>query len=55
MFSIDNIKQDVPKKENQFYNRGIMPDHNVPQTFDDFLNNADNQLNYTFELIKKRK
>ena len=55
MFSIDNIKQDVPKKENQFYNRGIIPDHNVPQTFNDFLNNTDNQLNYTFELIKKEK
>lgn len=37
------------------YNRGIIPDHYVPQTFDDFLNNTDNQLNYTFELIKKKR
>jgi len=52
-FSIDNIEQDVPKKSNQFYNRGIIPDYNVQQTFEDFLNNADTQMNFTLELINK--
>lgn len=53
-FSIDNIEQDVPKKSNQFYNRGIMPDYNVPQTFDDFMNNKDTQLEFVMKLIKKK-
>lgn len=53
-FSIDNIEQDVPKKSNQFYNRGIIPDYNVQQTFEDFLNNADTQMNFTLELINKK-
>jgi len=53
-FSIDNIEQDVPKKSNQFYNRGIIPDYNVKQTFEDFLNNTDAQMNFTLDLINKK-
>ena len=53
-FSIDNIEQDVPKKSNQFYNRGIIPDYNVKQTFEDFLNNVDTQMNFTLKLINKK-
>lgn len=53
-FSIDNIEQDVPKKSNQFYNRGIIPDHIVKQTFEDFLNNMDTQMNFTLELTNKK-
>jgi len=53
-FSIDNIEQDVPKKSNQFYNRGIIPDYEIPQTFKDFLDNNDTQMNFTLELIKKK-
>jgi len=52
-FSIDNIEQDVPKKSNQIYNRGIIPDYNIPQTFADFLNNKDTPMNFALELIKK--
>lgn len=51
-FSIVNLEQDVPKKENQFYNRGIIPDITINQTYDDFLNHKDSQLNYTLDLIK---
>ncbi len=54
-FSIENIEQDVPKKSNQFYNRGIIPDYNVKQTFDDFLNNVDTQMNFTLKLINENK
>ena len=53
VFSIDNIEQDVPKKFNQFYNRGIIPDYNVTQTYEDYLNQKDTQMDFTFDLIKK--
>ena len=52
-FSVVNLEQDVPKKENQAYNRGIMPDHIVHQSFKDYLAQKDTQLNFTLELIKK--
>jgi len=50
-FSIVNLEQDVTKKTNQFYNRGIIPDIEINQTYVDFLNNKDTQLNYTLNLI----
>ncbi|GGG44188.1 S41 family peptidase [Bizionia arctica] len=52
-FSIVNLEQDVPKKENQIYNRGIIPDFNVNQTFEDYLNQKDTQMDFTRDLIKK--
>lgn len=54
-FSIDNIEQDVPKKENQFQNRGIIPDIEISQSFEDFLDNKDTQMNFTLELIKQKE
>ncbi len=54
-FSIDNIEQDVPKKRGYFYNRGIIPDYEVSQTFQDFLNHKDTQMRYTKKLIEKKK
>lgn len=53
-FSLVNLEQDVPKKENQKYDRGIIPDYNITQTFSDFINNTDTQMNFTLELIKKK-
>lgn len=53
-FSIDNIDQDVPKKENQFQNRGIIPDIEIFQSFKDFLDNKDTQMIFTLELIKQK-
>lgn len=53
-FSAVNLEQDVPKKENQKYDRGIIPDYEVNQTFDDFINNIDTQMNFILELIAKR-
>jgi len=52
-FSIVNLKQDVPNKYNQIYNRGIIPDFEVSQCFEDFLENRDSQMNYVLKLIKK--
>lgn len=52
-FSIVNLEQDVPKEENQAYNRGIIPDFNVNQNFEDYLNQKDTQMNFTLDLIKK--
>lgn len=53
-FYIDNIEQDVPNKENQFYNRGIIPDYEVSQTFEDFLNNKDTQMKFVLKLIEEQ-
>lgn len=52
-FSIVNLEQDVLKKESQYYNRGIIPDIEINQTYDDFLNNKDTQLNYAKNLINR--
>lgn len=54
-FSVVNLEQDVLKKENQIYNRGIIPDHNVTQTYEDYLNQKDTQMNFVLELIKKKR
>jgi hypothetical protein len=49
-----NLEQDVPEKENQKYDRGIIPDYEVTQSFDDFMTNTDTQMNFTIELIRKK-
>ena len=54
-FSIVNLEQDVPIKENQIANRGIIPDHKVTQTYDDFINHTDVQMNFTLKLIDSKK
>lgn len=53
-FSIVNLEQDVPKKENQPIGSGIMPDYKIGQSYEDFIKNEDTQLNYILELIKKK-
>lgn len=53
-FSVVNLEQNVPRKSNQVYERGIIPDYEVSQTYEDFLNNKDTQMAYTLELIKKK-
>lgn len=51
-FSIVNLEQDVPKKANQLYHRGIIPDIEINQTYEDFLNHKDTQLEYTINLMR---
>ncbi|KQX15915.1 S41 family peptidase [Flavobacterium sp. Root420] len=53
-FSIVNLDQDVPKKTNQIFGRGIIPDHIVKQTLEDFLQNKDTQFEYTLKLIDQK-
>lgn len=52
-FSIVNLEQDVPKKDNQIYNRGIMPDYNISQTYSDFIQHKDAEMQFVLDLIKK--
>lgn len=52
-FSVVNLEQDVPEKSNQVYNRGVIPDYNVTQTYEDYLNHKDTQMNFVLDLIKK--
>jgi len=54
-FSIVNLTQDVKEKENQPFGRGVMPDYSIVQSFDDFMNQEDTQMNYVLDLIKKRQ
>ena len=51
-FSV-NLEQDVPKKSNQIYNRGIIPDYNVTQTYEDYLQQKDAQMNFVLKMISK--
>lgn len=53
-FSVVNLEQDVPKKQNQVYDRGIIPDYEVSQTYEDYLNQKDTQKNFVLDLIKKK-
>lgn len=53
-FSIVNLRQDVPMKANQKPNRGIIPDYQVPQTFQDYLHHVDTPMNFVIDMIKKR-
>lgn len=50
-FFVENIEQDVISKDNQYYDRGIIPDYITPQSTEDFLSNEDTQMNFTLKLI----
>lgn len=52
-FSVVNLEQDVLKKANQIYNRGIIPDIKLTQTFEDYLKQKDTQMEFTLKWIKK--
>ncbi|UGU17849.1 S41 family peptidase [Sinomicrobium kalidii] len=54
-FSIVNLEQDVPEKDNQVYNRGILPDYTVKQYFNDYLEHRDTQMEFVIKLIEKDK
>jgi hypothetical protein len=53
-FSVVNLEQDVPKKENQKYGSGIIPNYEITQTFNDFMKNEDTQMKFTTELLLKK-
>ena len=50
-FSIVYVEQDAPIREDQPVGRGIMPDHTVWPSFDDFVANKDTQMDYVLQLI----
>lgn len=53
-FSVVNLEQGVPKKGNQIYNRGIIPDFTISQSYVDFLKQKDTQLNFVLDLIENQ-
>ncbi|CAI2766925.1 S41 family peptidase [Flavobacterium collinsii] len=52
-FSIVNVVQDAPKKENQPEGHGIMPDYEVWPSLDDFFQQKDTQMEFVLKLIAK--
>ena len=50
-FSIVHVVQDAPVKPDQPVGRGIIPDYEVWQSFDDFMNNRDTQMEFVKKLI----
>jgi hypothetical protein len=53
-FSIVNLVQDAPKKDNQPEGHGIMPDYEVWPSLDDFLQHKDTQMEFILKLIKMK-
>lgn len=51
-FSIVNLVQDAPKKDDQPEGRGIMPDYEIWSTLDDFFQQRDTQMEFTLKLIE---
>ena len=54
-FSIVHVTQDAPEKDSQPVGRGIIPDYEVSQSYEDFLRNEDTQMNYVLHLIEQGK
>ncbi len=51
-FSIVDLEQDVQPLPDEKYGDGVKPDFRVIQTYQDFLNHRDTQLNFAIEKIK---
>ncbi len=51
-FSIVDLEQDVKRLPDEKYGDGVKPDFRVIQTYQDFLNNKDTQLNFAIEKMK---
>jgi hypothetical protein len=51
-FSIVNLEQYVIEKDSQIFGRGIIPDYDVSQTYEDYLKHEDTQMKFVLELIK---
>ncbi|WP_163410524.1 S41 family peptidase [Flavobacterium ajazii] len=53
-FSIVNLVQDAPKKDNQPEGHGIIPDYEVWPTLNDFFQQKDTQMEFILKLIKTK-
>jgi len=51
-FSVVNLEQYVLEKDNQIFGRGIIPDYDVSQTYEDYLKHEDTQMKFLLEFIK---
>lgn len=51
-FSIVHVTQDAPQKSSQPVGRGIIPDHVVTQSYEDFIHNEDTQMKYVLKLAE---
>jgi hypothetical protein len=51
-FSIVDLEQDVKRISDEKYGDGIIPDFEVTQTYQDFIDHTDTQLNFAIEKIK---
>ncbi len=51
-FSIVDLEQDVKRLPDESYGDGIKPDFEIGQTYQDFIENKDTQLNFAIEKIK---
>lgn len=54
-FSIVHVTQDAPNKSSQPAGRGIIPDHEVYLSFEDFIHQEDSQMKYVLHLISQGK
>jgi hypothetical protein len=52
-FSIVHVEQDAPVKPDQPQGRGIIPDHTVWPSYNDFMENRDTQMEYVLKLISQ--
>lgn len=52
-FSVVNLDQFVIEKKSQQQHRGILPNYNITQSYLDYLNNTDTQMNFVLDLISK--
>jgi hypothetical protein len=51
-FSIVDLEQDVKKIADEKYGDGVKPDFEVVQTYEDFLEHKDTQLNFAIEKVR---
>lgn len=52
-FSIVDLEQDIKEVSDEKFGDGIIPNFRVSQSYEDFMNNEDTQLNFAIEIIKK--
>ncbi|WP_298263414.1 S41 family peptidase [uncultured Lutibacter sp.] len=52
-FSVVDLKQDVKELPDEKFGDGVIPDFKIGQSYEDFINNKDTQLNFAIEKIKK--
>jgi Peptidase family S41 len=52
-FSIANVKHALPGKFNEPLGRGVIPNHIVPSTYRDFLENNDTQIQFIIDSLIK--